>query len=87
MSEKKLTALEKLELQHAQLTARLQAAKARQKNVDRKRDTRRKILVGSYYLEQAEKQNTMGEINNLMDKFLTRNSDRELFDLPLTSKK
>ena len=48
----------------------------------RKKDTRRKILIGSYYLEKAIKNNEMEKIKTLMADYLTRNSDRNLFDLP-----
>ncbi len=75
--------LDKLKAQHKKLEARIQAIEARNKVAERKKDTRRKILVGSYYLEEAIKQGSLEEIRNQMDKFLTRNSDRSLFDLPL----
>jgi len=75
--------LDKLKAQHKKLEARIQAIEARNKVAERKKDTRRKILVGSYYLEEAIKQGNLEEIRNQMDKFLTRNSDRSLFDLPL----
>ena len=74
--------LERLKQKRDLINSRIQAAEARDKTTERKRDARRKILVGAYYLEQATKDNSMGQINTLMDGFLTRNSDRKLFDLP-----
>ena len=74
--------LERLKQKRDLINSRIQAAEARDKTAERKRDARRKILVGAYYLEQATKDNSMGQINKLMDGFLTRNSDRKLFDLP-----
>lgn len=74
--------LERLKQKREQINARIQAAEARDKTMERKRDARRKILVGAYYLEQAQKENTMPQLNKFMDGFLTRNSDRKLFDLP-----
>lgn len=76
------TQLQRLKEQREKLNARIQAAEAREKSSERKRDARRKILVGAYYLEQAEKNNTMDDIKKLMDGFLKRDSDRYLFDLP-----
>ncbi len=78
--------LERLKAQRAKLEARIQAAEARAKHSGPKQDTRRKILVGSYYLEQARKDNQLAELNALMDGFLTRDSDRKLFNLPLAGK-
>ena len=80
--DKKLSSLEKLKAQQAKITARIQAVEAKHKVSERKKDTRRKILVGSYYLENAIKNDRVQEIKKTMDKFLTRDSDRSLFDLP-----
>ncbi len=79
----KLSHLEKLKAQRAKIEARIQAAESRTKQAQRKQDTRRKILVGSYYLDQAQKENNFNEIKKLMNDYLTRDSDRKLFELPL----
>jgi hypothetical protein len=78
--------LARLKEQRAKIEARIQAAEARTKQADRKQDTRRKILVGSYYLEQAIENSQMEEIKKIMDRFLTRDSDRKLFELSLKNK-
>lgn len=80
MSQK---ALERLEKKQAELKAQIQNLKARTRKEEERQQTRRKILVGAYYLEQAEKSNEMEDIKKRMADFLTRNSDRTLFDLPL----
>ena len=82
--EKKIEAqLEKLK----QLKARKQAIEARekskQKEQERKDDTRRKILLGSYLIKkmqenEANKEKILAELN----EYLTENRDRQLFDLP-----
>lgn len=74
--------LSRLKDKRDQINARILAAEAKEKTAERKRDARRKILVGAYYLEQAQKENSMVQVRKLMDGFLTRNSDRKLFDLP-----
>ena len=79
----KLSALERLEKKQAELKAQIQNLKARTRKESERQQTRRKILVGAYYLEQAEKTNTYEDIRIIMSGFLTRNSDRTLFDLPL----
>jgi len=77
------TALEKLKKQREVLDARIQAAEARSRNDERKKDTRRKILVGAYYLEQAQKNNqAWTALQHIMADYLTRDSDRKLFDVP-----
>ena len=68
-----------------QLKAQKQAIeareKAKQKEQDRKDDTRRKILLGSYLLkkmeDEAEKQKTLAGLN----EYLTEDRDRKLFGL------
>ena len=55
---------------------------AKQEEQDRKNDTRRKILLGSYLLkkmeDEAEKQKILAGIN----EYLTEDRDRKLFNLP-----
>lgn len=80
-TKKKLSKIESLKKQQAQLKARIQALEATDRQRERKRDTRRKILVGSYYLDQAQKNGTLENINQTMGTFLTRDNDRALFDL------
>jgi len=70
----------RLKKQRDILNARIQKAEALEKSRERKRDTRRKILVGAYYLDQARKDGTLDELNKIMDDYLTRDSDRKLFD-------
>ena len=79
--------LERLKEQREKLNAKIQLVEARFKTSERKYDTRRKILLGSYYLDKAIKENTMGEVNSIMDKYLKRNSDRELFGLKMLPNK
>ena len=81
-TEKTKQQLEKLKAQQASLKARIQRVENSHKTKLRKLETRKKILVGSYYLEKANKDNAMTDIQQLMDGFLTRDHDRLLFDLP-----
>lgn len=54
-----------------------------EKAKERKRDTRRKILAGSLVLERMGKDPAFAEkLKSDLDKFLTRDIDRELFGLP-----
>jgi hypothetical protein len=78
--------LDKLKQQRKQLDARIQKLTAAEINRERKRDTRRKILVGSFYLDYVEKNNRMDELKQKLDGFLTRNTDCMLFDLSLLEK-
>lgn len=80
---KSVTKLEELKQKQAVLKARIEMMSAREKTITKKQDVRRKILLGAFALEQAKKDNKVAELYQKMDKFLTRNSDRVLFDLPL----
>ena len=83
MNENKI---DKLKQQRKQLDARIQKLAAAESSRERKRDTRRKILVGSFYLDYVEKHNRKDELKQKLDGFLTRNTDRMLFDLSLLEK-
>ena len=63
------------------INARIRLVQNREQSKERKDNTRRKILIGSYYLDQANKNNSFDEIIKLMDSYLTRDSDRMLFGL------
>ncbi|MFA0870838.1 mobilization protein [Acinetobacter baumannii] len=81
--EKKIEAhLEKLK----QLKARKQAIEARekskQKEQERKEDTRRKILLGSYLIKKMQNEANKEKILAELNEYLTENRDRQLFDLP-----
>ena len=81
--EKKIEAqLEKLK----QLKAKKQAIEARektkQKEQERKDDTRRKILLGSYLIKKMQNEANKEKILTELNEYLTENRDRQLFDLP-----
>jgi hypothetical protein len=82
--EKKIEAqLEKLK----QLKARKQAIEARErsskKEQERKDDTRRKILLGSYLIKKmnANEANKEKKILAELNEYLTEDRDRQLFNL------
>lgn len=82
MTQPSQSALERLKTQRAKLDSRIQAAEARAKASERKQETRRKILVGAYYLDEARKNGQFDALKKVMADYLKRNSDRALFDLP-----
>lgn len=83
---KKSKKLETLKKKQEQLKAQIQALEAAEKTRERKCETRRKILVGAYYLDKAKAEGTFNDIVSHMDGYLKRNKDRALFDLePLKS--
>jgi hypothetical protein len=72
--------------------ARLRAAKsrllARANRTERKRDTRRKILIGGAVLAAVDHEgmpaiSTKSELLRWLDQQLTREHDRAVFELPL----
>lgn len=78
----KLSRIEKLKLQQQRLSAQIQKEEARSKTKERKADTRRKILIGAYFLDKLNSEGTLEAIKKELNDFLKRNSDRALFGLP-----
>lgn len=75
-------ALERAKKKAAEAVALERQVRARDAAEERKKDTRRKILVGSMHLERASKYGDHHErMKKELDKFLTREDDRALFDL------
>jgi PP-loop superfamily ATP-utilizing enzyme len=68
-----------------QLKAQKQAIeareKAKQKVQERKNDTRRKILLGSFLLKQMENEAQKQKILADLNQYLTEDRDRKLFGL------
>ncbi len=77
----RLNRLDSLKKKKAQLESQIQSIEAVEKSKERKRDTRRKILIGSYFLDKAREEDSLDEIIGEMDTYLMRDSDRVLFDL------
>jgi large subunit ribosomal protein L7/L12 len=74
--------LKKLKQRREQIEARIKNLEARDKSREKKRDTRRKILIGAFYMEQMEKsEEARKKILARLDGFLVRENDRELFGL------
>ena len=77
--------LQKLIDQRNQLEERIKRQKMKLDSQERQRDTRRKILAGAYLLEKYK--DRPDELKNLLDKFLSRPADRELFHLNIQTPK
>ena len=68
------------------LRARLEQLEQKEKTVERKRRTRRLILLGSLAEEMAKTDTALAlKLRSLADERLVRKIDREAFDLPIRS--
>ena len=82
--EKKIEAqLEKLKQLKAQKQAIEAREKTKQKEQERKDDTRRKILLGSYLIKKMQNEANKEKILAELNEYLTEDRDRQLFDLPI----
>lgn len=79
------TKLDKLLQKEAQLKAQIQQAKAVERTLEKKHDTRRKILIGAAVMAQVESGRwPQADLLEMMDGFLSRPNERDLFDLEKT---
>ena len=87
LAAKKQALQEAQRRQRTTLTRQIHRAQARLSAADRKRRTRRLILIGSYVdsVSQADAA-SMTRLRKGLDEFLERDQDRALFDLPPRSK-
>ena len=68
--------------QRRQIDERLKRLDAREKELARKADARRKIIAGALALEHAERNEAFGEeLRGLLDRYVERPADRALFGL------
>ena len=74
--------IKKLEEQRAKINAEIQRIKARTAKEERKKETRRLILMGALVKKMLQDGEFEEErLRRRMETFLTRDYDRELFDL------
>ena len=73
--------IQKLKEKRDALNARIQMIESREKTRERKEETRRKILVGAYFLDQYWENEKSEELRSNVADYLERNSDRKRFDL------
>jgi hypothetical protein len=71
--------LQKLQAHQAATAATAQKLQKSITVIKRKQDLQRKILVGSYYLEQAKNKGATQELQKIMLSYLKKDSDRKLF--------
>jgi hypothetical protein len=82
LEQPKKTQKEKLLEKKRQIEERIRVAETREREDDRKKDTRRKILAGAVVLEEAAKKPEFHqELMRMIGGFLTRPADRKLFGL------
>ena len=83
LAEKKKALQEAQRRQRHTLTRQIRRAQARLSAADRKRRTRRLILIGSYVdsVSQADPE-AMTRLMNGLEAFLERDQDRAVFGLP-----
>ena len=75
--------IRQLEEQRARINAEIQRVRSRESQEERKRDTRRKILAGAMVLDRVARGDLSEQLFKAdMDRFLEREQDRALFDLP-----
>lgn len=74
------TALEKAQRKFEQAKAALDAVKAREAAAERKKDTRRKIVLGGALLEHAKADKEASALVSSLIAGLTREHDRKLFE-------
>ena len=71
-----------LERKRSQIEARIERERARNKQRQRKEDTRRKIIAGAIALEHAQIDGEFGiQLMRLISRHVKREEDRKLFGL------
>jgi hypothetical protein len=83
MSKKNSEKLAALLEKENQLKAQIQQLKQREREEERKKDTRRKILIGGAILAKVKRGEWhMNQLHDLLSGELKADRDRDLFDLP-----
>lgn len=79
--------LDSLKKKEEQIKAKIQRLKAREDSAERKKDTRRKIIIGGAILAAVKSGEwSQEQLLSLLDKKVAAEKDRELFGLDLEPK-
>lgn len=85
LEEKKASLLEAHKKKIDQINNQIKAKEAREKEKERKTDTRRKIIIGGLSRNHMDK-NRSSEfaktLERLMNEYIVKDNDRDLFGLP-----
>lgn len=83
MAKSKSDKLAELLEKETQIKAQIQALKARETEQERKKDARRKILIGGAVLAKVKRGEWhQNQLHDLLNSELKADRDRVLFDLP-----
>lgn len=75
--------LQQLVAKQDAVKAQIANTRARIKQKERRKDTRRKIVVGAVALATAERDPEFAaQLDRLLNRYVERDIDRELFELP-----
>ena len=75
--------IRKLKERRARINAEIQRVRSRESQEERKRETRRLILMGAMLRDRIARKDLSEKLFKAdMDRFLERDQDRALFDLP-----
>jgi hypothetical protein len=73
--------IKKLNHKLAQIEAQRERFENKIRNQERKADTRRKILIGAWAIETAQKEGKLKELYQKVSAYLTRDIDKKLFGM------
>jgi hypothetical protein len=74
----KITALQK---QQKEIAKKIVELKNKEDKKEKKIEEQKKIIIGSYFLNKYKEENKLEELNELLDKHLTKKRERKLFNL------
>lgn len=71
--------LKTLQQKKDEIDSKIKRIQKQQRAQQTELNNRRKILIGSYYLEQIKRSNSMPELLQTMQQFLANDEDKKLF--------
>lgn len=74
-----MSKIDKLKKMQDTLKARIQLFEHKEKTKRAKLETRKKILIGEYFLFKYKNANDLETLNKLMYEYVSKESDRKLF--------
>jgi hypothetical protein len=79
--EKILNKIKDLEKQQKEIANKIEELKNKKDKKEKENEDKKKIIIGSYFLNKYTKENKVDELVELLSEYLLKKRERKLFDL------
>jgi len=76
-----LRKINSLEKKKKEIAKKILDLKNKEDKKEKEIEIKKKIIIGDYFLNKYKKENKLNELQDLLDKYLTKKRERKIFNL------